>query len=242
MLAVEGLTVRYGAVEAVRSVSLRVDEGEIIALIGPNGAGKTTTLSAIMGLVRASEGHITFEGSDITHLPTEAIVARGISLVPERRRLFAHLTVRENLQLGATVHRRRARADGLLEDLLELFPVLAERMEQQAGFLSGGEAQQLAIARALMSRPRLLLLDEPSLGLAPKLVTAVFQLIRDLHARGTTVLLVEQNAFQALEIAQRAYVLRTGQIEIERTASELLDERLLLDSYLGTVPSVLEET
>ena len=233
MLIVEDLSVRYGAVQAVSSASLRVDEGEIVSLIGSNGAGKTTLMSTIMGLVTPTSGHISFKGRQITNMATEAIVSSGISLVPERRRIFSPLTVRENLQLGAAVHRRSRDGANVLEELLEMFPILAERANQPAGYLSGGEAQQLAIARALMSRPQLLLLDEPSLGLAPQLVAAVFELIGTLRERGTTVLLVEQNAFQALEIADRAYVLRLGRIETERPAHELLDERQLLESYLG---------
>lgn len=233
LLSVEDLVVRYGAVQALSGVSLRVDEGEIVSLIGSNGAGKTTLMSTVMGLMSPAGGSVRFDGDDITGHPTESIVASGISLVPERRRLFAPLTVRENLQLGAAVHRRSGPQDGLLEELLEMFPILAGRTNQPAGFLSGGEAQQLAIARALMSRPRLLLLDEPSLGLAPQLVSSVFELIRTLRDRGTTILLVEQNAFQALDVADRAYVLRIGRIEAERPARELLDERQLLESYLG---------
>lgn len=232
LLRVEDLTVKYGSIEAVHSVSLSVDEGEIVSLIGANGAGKTTIMSAITGLVAAARGTITYAGENITGASTESIVKRGVSLVPERRRLFAPLTVRENLLLGASAGRKRGE-DPPLSELLEMFPILAARSNQPAGFLSGGEAQQLAIARALMGRPRLLLLDEPSLGLAPQLVAAVFELVVKLRTRGTTVLVVEQNAFQALEVADRAYVLRVGRVETERAATDLLDERQLLESYLG---------
>ncbi len=230
MLSVEALTVRYGAVEAVRAVSLRVDEGETVALVGPNGAGKTSVLSAVVGLVPAASGRIVFQGADITRTSTESIVRRGIALVPEHRRLFRNLTVRENLELGAT-----AAGDGadVRERLLERFPVLAARIDQQAGYLSGGEAQQLAIARALVARPKLLLLDEPSLGLAPLLVEEVFRLVGELREQGMTILLVEQNAYMALEVADRAYVMRTGELDAERAARDLLDEEALLRSYLG---------
>jgi branched-chain amino acid transport system ATP-binding protein len=234
MLSVESLTVRYGAVQAVRSVSLRVDEGETVALIGPNGAGKTSILNAIVGLVPAASGRITFAGDDLTGDRTESIVRRGIALVPEHRRLFRNLTVGENLELGATA----GRGDGeLRERLLGRFPILAARIDQQAGYLSGGEAQQLAIARALMAQPKLLLLDEPSLGLAPVLVEEVFRLVAELREQGMTILLVEQNAYMALDVADRAYVMRTGELEAERAASDLLDEDALLRTYLGAARS-----
>jgi branched-chain amino acid transport system ATP-binding protein len=234
MLSVESLTVRYGAVQAVRSVSLRVDVGETVALIGPNGAGKTSILNAIVGLVPAASGRITFAGDDLTGDRTESIVRRGIALVPEHRRLFRNLTVGENLELGATA----GRGDGeLRERLLGRFPILAARIDQQAGYLSGGEAQQLAIARALMAQPKLLLLDEPSLGLAPVLVEEVFRLVAELREQGMTILLVEQNAYMALDVADRAYVMRTGELEAERAASDLLDEDALLRTYLGAARS-----
>jgi branched-chain amino acid transport system ATP-binding protein len=232
VLSVEDLTVRYGAVEAVRAVTLRVDEGETVALVGPNGAGKTSVLNAIVGLVPAAGGRVVFGHQDITRTRTESIARHGIALVPEHRRLFRNLTVRENLDLGATVGGDDG-ADDVRERLLERFPILAERIDQQAGYLSGGEAQQLAIARALSARPKLLLLDEPSLGLAPLLVEEVFRLIAELREQGMTILLVEQNAYMALEVADRAYVMRTGELEAERAASELLDEDALLRTYLG---------
>jgi branched-chain amino acid transport system ATP-binding protein len=230
MLSVENLTVRYGAIEAVRGISLRVDEGETVALVGPNGAGKTSVLNAIVSLVPAASGRIVFAGLDLTRKRTETIVRQGIALVPEHRRLFRNLTVRENLELGATVV-----GDGqdAKARLLERFPILAARIDQLAGYLSGGEAQQLAIARALVARPKLLLLDEPSLGLAPLIVEEVFRLIAELREQGMTILLVEQNAYVALEVADRAYVLRSGEIETERPARELLDEDALLRAYLG---------
>jgi branched-chain amino acid transport system ATP-binding protein len=234
MLSVESLTVRYGAVQAVRSVSLRVDEGAPAPHIGPNGAGKTSILNAIVGLVPAASGRITFAGDDLTGDRTESIVRRGIALVPEHRRLFRNLTVGENLELGATA----GRGDGeLRERLLGRFPILAARIDQQAGYLSGGEAQQLAIARALMAQPKLLLLDEPSLGLAPVLVEEVFRLVAELREQGMTILLVEQNAYMALDVADRAYVMRTGELEAERAASDLLDEDALLRTYLGAARS-----
>jgi branched-chain amino acid transport system ATP-binding protein len=232
VLSVENLTVRYGAVEAVRAVSLRVDEGETVALVGPNGAGKTSVLNAIVGLAPTAGGRIVFRGQDITRMRTESIVRHGMALVPEHRRLFRNLTVRENLDLGATVA-GDDRGDDVRARLLERFPILADRLDQQAGYLSGGEAQQLAIARALSARPKLLLLDEPSLGLAPLLVEEVFRLIAELREQGVTILLVEQNAYMALEVADRAYVMRTGELETEQAASELLDEDALLRAYLG---------
>jgi branched-chain amino acid transport system ATP-binding protein len=233
MLELEGVTARYGAIEALHSVSLRVEEGEIVALIGPNGAGKTTVLASVMGLGPLVAGTIRFEGEDIRRRPTEDIVRRGIGLVPERRRIFSQLTVRENLLLGGASRRDRTTAAEELSGLLELFPILKERLDAPAGQLSGGEAQQLAIARAVMGSPRLLLLDEPSLGLAPVLVESVFDLVADLRRRGYTILLVEQNAFRALELADRAYVLRNGSIETEGPAAKLRDERGLVEAYLG---------
>jgi branched-chain amino acid transport system ATP-binding protein len=230
LLAVDGLTVRYGAVEAVRDATLHVERGETVAIIGPNGAGKTTFLSAVVGLLSPSAGSVTFDGKDITGMRTESIVRLGIGLVPEHRRLFRNLTVRENLEIAASGR------DGEAEDrerLLERFPILRERSDQLAGYLSGGEAQQLAVARALVARPRLLLLDEPSLGLAPLVVDEVFALIAELHEQGTTILLVEQNAYKALDVADRAYVMRTGELEGGGAAGALLDEQGLLRAYLG---------
>jgi branched-chain amino acid transport system ATP-binding protein len=232
MLEVDELSAHYGAIEALRSVTLRVDESEIVALIGPNGAGKTTTLASIMGLVRSKRGSIRFEGQEIGTMQTEDIVRRGLSLVPERRRLWGHLTVEENLRMGAAVRRRKGIEEDL-EMLLDLFPILRERLHESAGHLSGGEAQQLAFARAIMSAPRLLLLDEPSLGLGPILVETLFRLVRDLRERGYTILVVEQNAARALDVADRAYLLRSGWVETHDAAERLRDDRTLLEAYLG---------
>jgi len=235
LLDVRGLRARYGPIVAVREANLHVEEGEIVALLGANGAGKTTTLGAITGLVRAREGEISLGGEDISRLAPEQIARRGLSLTPEGRRLFATLTVAENLAIGAASLSRQDRKSGTeREELLELFPVLAERLHSPAGTLSGGEQQQLAIARSLMSRPRLLLLDEPTLGLAPKLVKLVFELIGRLRTeRGLTVLLVEQNVHRALDLCDRAYVMRLGAIEVEGTPDELRRETRIEQAYLG---------
>jgi branched-chain amino acid transport system ATP-binding protein len=235
LLEVRGLSARYGPIVAVREANLHVEEGEIVALLGANGAGKTTTLGAIAGLVRAREGEISLAGEDISRLAAEQIARRGLSLTPEGRRLFATLTVAENLAIGAASLPRRERKSGTeRKELLELFPVLARRLYAPAGTLSGGEQQQLAIARSLMSRPRLLLLDEPTLGLAPKLVRLVFELIGRLRSeRGLTVLLVEQNVHRALDLCDRAYVMRLGAIEVEGTPDELRRETRIEQAYLG---------
>lgn len=233
MLNVDRVRVRYGAIEAVRGATLEVGEGEVVALVGPNGAGKTSLLSAIVGLVPPVVGRIDFEGRDLTRMRTEDIVASGVGVVPEHRRLFADLTVRENLLLGASSRRDRS---GIANDLAmvhDLFTVLKDRSEQRAGYLSGGEAQQVAIARALMGRPRLLLLDEPSLGLAPIVVDRVFEMLQRLKDDGLTMLLVEQNAFKALELADRAYVLRSGEISEGRPAREVAEDQDLVSAYLA---------
>ena len=225
-----GLEARYGPIAAVRGIDLDVHDGEIVALLGANGAGKTSTLAAIVGLHTARSGEIRFGGEDVSRLPPERIVRKGISLTPEGRRLFATLTVAENLALGGGTRNGDAR-----ERLLELFPVLRERLHSPAGSLSGGEQQQLAIARSLMSRPRLLLLDEPTLGLAPKLVGAVFELIARLRAEeGVSILLVEQNVHRALDVCDRAYVMRVGRIEVTGTPAELR-ARGVEAAYLGTI-------
>jgi branched-chain amino acid transport system ATP-binding protein len=231
LLEVRRLTARYGPIVAVREVDLFVEEGEIVALLGANGAGKTTTLLAISGLV-AREGEIRLEGRDISRLRPEQIVRRGVSLTPEGRRIFAGLTVAENLIIGSA---RRRDGAGLRRDrLLELFPVLGRRLNAPAGTLSGGEQQQLAIARSLMSDPRLLLLDEPTLGLAPTLVGVVFELIGRLrNEEGVTVLLVEQNIHRALDLSDRAYVMRTGRVEVEGTPGELRRTTRIEQAYLG---------
>jgi branched-chain amino acid transport system ATP-binding protein len=233
LLEVRRLTARYGPITAVREASLDVNEGEIVALLGANGAGKTTTLAAISGLVPRT-GEIRLAGEEISKLRPEQIVRRGLSLTPEGRRIFAGLTVAENLALGGAV--RRDGASERRERLLELFPVLGRRLNAPARTLSGGEQQQLAIARSLMSRPRLLLLDEPTLGLAPTLVGLVFELIGRLRVEeGTTVLLVEQNVHRALDLCDRAYVMRTGRIEVEGTPAELRRTTRIEEAYLGVV-------
>jgi branched-chain amino acid transport system ATP-binding protein len=234
-LEVRGLTARYGPVVAVRDVDLRVGEGEIVALLGANGAGKTTTLMSIVGLHRSRTGAIELEGREIGHLPPERVVRRGVSLAPEGRRIFAGLTVAENLRIGAAAAgRRNGGGDARRERLLELFPVLRERLKLPAASLSGGEQQQLAIARALMSGPKLLLLDEPTLGLAPKLVRLVFDLVVRLRdEEGVTILLVEQNVHQALAICDRAYLMRVGSVETEGTPEELRRDRRVQAAYLG---------
>ena len=233
MLAVEALEVYYGAVHALKNVSVSAQSGEIVTLIGANGAGKSTLLRTISGLVPPKSGKITFEGKDITKMPAHEIVGLGISQSPEGRMVFANLTVADNLELGA--YRRRDRA-GIAEDrkhVYKLFPRLLERRKQSAGTLSGGEQQMLAIGRALMSRPRLLLLDEPSLGLAPLLVREIFRTIKEINQRGVTVLLVEQNAHMALTVAQRGYVLETGRVVLEDRADTLLQNAQVKDAYLG---------
>ncbi len=233
MLWVDGLTTRYGPIEAVSDVSLTVGEGEIVAILGPNGAGKSTILASIMGLVRPVSGKVHFLDRDVTGLEPEAMVSLGFGLVPEGRRLFKELTVWENLRMGASTRKDRQAVKDDLDELLSLFPILKERRNQLAGLLSGGEAQQLAIARTLMTSPRLLCLDEPSLGLAPKLVDAVFELLLDLSDRGYTILLVEQNALQVLDFVDRAYVLRNGRVKMEAGAEAMADEKKLLQAYLG---------
>ena len=233
MLEVEGLDVFYGAVHALKGVTIRAEAGEIVTLIGANGAGKSTLLRSISGLVPARAGRVTFEGRDITRTPAHEIVALGISHAPEGRLVFANLTVEDNLELGA--YRRRDKA-GIREDydgMYALFPRLKERRKQTAGTLSGGEQQMLAIARAFMSRPRLLMLDEPSLGIAPILVREIIRTIREINQRGVTVLLVEQNAHMALSIARRGYVLETGRVCIEDDAARLLQNEDVKRAYLG---------
>ena len=234
MLTVEGVDVFYGAIQALHGMHLTVNQGEIVTMIGANGAGKSTTIRTISGLVRPRTGKITFEGDDITRLEPHKLVQRGIGQSPEGRRVFANLTVRENLELGAYIHQgKSAQIREDFDRVLSLFPRLKERINQSAGTLSGGEQQMLAIGRALMSQPRLLMLDEPSLGLAPFLVQQIFQIIRDINAQGTTILLVEQNAFQALRIASRGYVLETGRIVLEESAHSLLENDEVRKAYLG---------
>ena len=233
MLEVRDLDVRYGGIRALRGISLNVEEGEIVALLGANGAGKTTTLRAISGLVRATSGQIRFLGSSVTGMRPDAIARRGLGHVPEGRRVFARMSVRENLEMGAYAVRSAAAIRDRMDEALAIFPRLRERFDQPAGTLSGGEQQMLAIGRALMSAPRLVLLDEPSLGLSPLLVQTIFGVLRTLHERGATMLLVEQNARAALKIAGRGYVLENGSIAREDTAANLLDDPAVVAAYLG---------
>jgi len=235
MLSLREVDVHYGPIQALHSVSLTVEQGEIVALIGANGAGKSTTLSLISGLLRPSRGDVLFEGRSLATVPAHAIVARGICQVPEGRRVFADLTVVENLEMGAYLVRGRRRVREAMADVFALFPRLAERRRQRAGTLSGGEQQMLAIGRALMTHPKLLLLDEPSLGLAPNLVQSIFGVIRDINARGVTILLVEQNAHMALRIARRGYVLETGRIVLADSAASLEANPQVRAAYLGEV-------
>jgi branched-chain amino acid transport system ATP-binding protein len=241
LLRVENLVVSYGAIRALHGVSLEIDSGEIVALIGANGAGKTTLLRAVSGLLKIGAGTITWQGDPhrpgaaeaLHELPPHEIVRRGICHVPEGRQVFPQLTVRENLRLGAYQVRSHETINRRLERCAELFPVLAERHNQRAGTLSGGEQQTLAIGRALMAGPRLLLLDEPSLGLAPMIVKKIFQIIREINAAGTTIFLVEQNAKQALSIANRGYVLQTGRVIKADAAKSLLQDPQVQKAYLG---------
>ncbi|MGH2371962.1 MAG: ABC transporter ATP-binding protein [bacterium] len=233
LLEIEDLHVYYGHIHALKGVSLAVDEGEIVSMLGSNGAGKTTTLRTISGLHRGREGSIRLSGDRIDHRPPHEIVGMGVGHAPEGRRIFGRLTVRENLEMGAF---RRSDIAGITDDMervLQLFPRLRERLTQVAGTLSGGEQQMLAIGRALMTRPRVLLLDEPSMGLAPVLVESIFRTVRDINAAGTTVLLVEQNAFMALGVANRAYVLQTGEIILQGPAAELRENPEVKKAYLG---------
>jgi len=233
MLEISDLSVNYGGIKALQQVSLRVEKGEIVTLIGANGAGKTTTLKTISRLLTAKTGRIIYQGQDITHLPPHEIVKRGIAHSPEGRRILARQTVLTNLQLGAYTRSDRLVVKSDIEEQLQLFPRLSERREQLAGTLSGGEQQMLAIARALMSRPKLLLLDEPSLGLAPQIVREIFSIIRKLNESGVTILLVEQNANLALETANRGYVLEAGRLTIAGEAGDLLKDERVKQAYLG---------
>ncbi|MBM4440125.1 MAG: ABC transporter ATP-binding protein [Candidatus Rokubacteria bacterium] len=233
MLTLEGLTARYGAVTALADVSLRVEAAEFVCLIGANGAGKTTTLKAISGLVPAAAGRIRFDGQDIHGLAPQEILKRGIAHCPEGRRVFPYMTVHENLMMGAYVRTDAAAVAADMERVFAHFPILAERRAQAAGTLSGGEQQMLAIGRALMARPRLILFDEPSLGLAPTIVETVFAIIAGIQREGTTVLMVEQNAYMALQLATRAYVMETGRIVLEGPARELARDEHVKKAYLG---------
>jgi branched-chain amino acid transport system ATP-binding protein len=233
LLEIQDLTVRYGNVEALHGISLRVGEGEIVTILGANGAGKSTTLRTISGLLKPSRGAIRFAGSPVHSLPAHRLVGMGIAQSPEGRRIFGTLTVRENLGLGAFTRDDAAGIAETEEKVFGLFPVLRERSQQLAGTLSGGEQQMLAIGRALMARPRLLLLDEPSLGLAPLLVKTIFQTIREINRTGVTVLLVEQNARAALKLAHRGYVMEVGRMVLEDSAAALLSDPKVQGAYLG---------
>ena len=233
MLEVKNLTVSYGAIKALRGISFEVKEGEIITLIGSNGAGKTTTLHSISNIIKKQSGSVVFNGEDITNLDADKIVRRNLIQVPEGRRIFANLTVKENLELGAFTRKDKTGIKSDMEKVYELFPRMKERIKQIAGTLSGGELQMLAMGRALMAQPKLLLLDEPSMGLAPILVDEIFSIVQKINETGTTILLVEQNAFKALSIADRAYVLETGTIVKEGKAEELAKEPAVKAAYLG---------
>jgi branched-chain amino acid transport system ATP-binding protein len=233
MLKLDNVSVNYGAIEALTGISLHVEQGEVVTLIGANGAGKTTTLRTITGLLQPRAGSITFEGEEIGGKPTHKLVARGISMSPEGRGVFANLSVRENLQMGAYLRKNKGEITEDMDHAFQLFPRLKERESQKAGTLSGGEQQMLAIGRALMSRPRLLLLDEPSLGLAPLVVHTIFEAIDEIRGKGTTILLVEQNAHAALGHSDRAYVLETGRMVMEGASKELAADPRIKEAYLG---------
>lgn len=233
LLEIQNLEVYYGVINALKGVSFEVNEGEIVTLIGANGAGKTTTMQSIMGFIQPKSGNILYQGQSIVGLPTHKIMRMGLTQVPEGRRIFSELNVYENLIMGAYTSKNRASVKNDLEEIYTLFPRLAERRTQMAGMLSGGEQQMLAMGRALMSHPKLLMLDEPSMGLAPILVSQVFDMIKHLNETGTTILLVEQNAEKALSIADRAYVMETGSITLSGTGSELAASEKVRNAYLG---------
>ncbi|MGQ9466924.1 MAG: ABC transporter ATP-binding protein [Anaerolineae bacterium] len=233
LLRVENLHVSYGAIRALHGISFHVEKGEIVTLIGANGAGKSTTLRTISGLLPADRGKIVYDGTDITNIGADQIVRMGIVQVPEGRKIFAPLTVRENLEMGAFTQRDKREIEESMEFVFSIFPRLRERAEQMGGTLSGGEQQMLAVGRALMAKPRLLLMDEPSMGLAPILVEEIFNIIQRINQEGVTILLVEQNAHMALSVAHRGYVLETGVIQMEGTAAELRDNPRVREAYLG---------
>lgn len=233
LLEVKDLKVNYGLITAVKGVSFEVNEGEIVSLIGANGAGKTTIMQAISGLLPKSGGSVFFDGEDITHLPAHKLIAKGLTQVPEGRRVFQELSVKDNLSLGAYSVKDSKKVKEAYEKVYTIFPLLKERSKQVSGTLSGGEQQMLAVARALMSSPKMLLLDEPSMGLSPLLVNVIFDVIKSINEAGTTVFVVEQNAQKALKIANRAYVLETGLISLEGTGQELLQDEKIKIAYLG---------
>ena len=233
MLEVKDLEVYYGMIQAIKGISFHVDKGEVIALIGANSAGKTTTLHTVTGLLSPKSGHVIFEGKDITKVPAHKIVSMGMAHVPEGRRVFAELSVYENLKMGAYTRKDKNEIEESLKNVYKRFPRLEERKNQMAGTLSGGEQQMLAMGRALMSKPKIILMDEPSMGLSPIMVNEIFDIIRSVSESGTTVLLVEQNAKKALSIADRAYVLETGKIALEGKAKDLLEDDSIKKAYLG---------
>ncbi len=233
MLKIENLQVHYGGIHALRGIDLNVKKGKTVSLIGANGAGKSTTLRSVMGLVKKSEGKVIYDGQDITHLKTRDIVKQGLILTPEGRRVFSNLTVMENILLGAYTRNDKGKIESDIKKVCELFPILKEREWQIAGTLSGGEQQMLAVARSLMGKPKLLMMDEPSLGLAPLIVKNIFEIIKEINNEGVTVLLIEQNAKAALEIADYAYVLETGNIVLEGKGQDLLNNDDVQKAYLG---------
>ena len=231
VLQVENINVYYGSIHAVKDVSFHVEQGEVVTLIGANGAGKSTTLNTVAGLLRSRTGSVRFMDEELRHVPSHKLVGRGMALVPEGRRIFQHMTVQENLDMGGYCRGGDLNAD--IESVYERFPRLKERRKQVAGTLSGGEQQMLAMGRAIMSSPRMIMLDEPSMGLSPILVEEIFSIIREVHSNGVTVLLVEQNAQMALSIADRAYVLETGKVVLQGSAKEMLDNEEVRRAYLG---------
>jgi branched-chain amino acid transport system ATP-binding protein len=233
LLEVDAVHAYYGNIQALKGVSLTVDRGEVVCLIGSNGAGKTTTLKTISGLLQPRRGEVRLDGAKISALPPHKIVERGISQSPEGRKIFPRMTVRENLEMGAFARKRSPEIQADMERALDLFPRLRERLTQKAGTMSGGEQQMLAIGRALMARPQVLLLDEPSMGLSPVLVDQIFDIIKEINAQGTTILLVEQNALKALEVSTRGYVLQTGQIVLQDEATALQQNEMVRKAYLG---------
>jgi len=237
LLTVDHLEVRYGSIVALRGVSIEVIPGEVVSVIGPNGAGKSTLLHAIMGVVPAKSGNVLLDGNSLLGLPTESVARKGLALVPEGRHIFGTLTVGENLRLGATIRNDRSGIEEDLKRIAEMFPVLGVRLGLPAGKLSGGEQQQLAIGRALMAKPKLILLDEPSLGLAPLVIDLVYDTLKELQSKGLTILVVEQNTTRALETADRTYVMRTGAIELSGTREELLSHPNFEDAYFGFSPT-----